>query len=487
MLLIACANVANLMLAQSTARRYEIALRSAVGASRFRLVRQFLTEGVVLALAGGLVGTALAMYGDSWLRTLVQIPIPYWLRFEFDRTAFIFALGVTLTAGVGFSLVPALRQSGPDLLDVLKSSARSGEAPRGNRLRRVLVVSQFVMSAILLVGALLMITSFLRLRNAATGYQPSRVLTMRVSLNGEDYKDGARRIAYINKATDLIGGRAGVASASAVNYLPASTAGYDAVQLEIDGTAARDERRLVTRHTITARYFDTMQIPCERDARSRSRRSTRARRRDRLGPRARSSGQARARSATASASSRPSRPWLTVVGTVGDTEPPFQIAGLDAWPKRQIYVPYGSQPGRVMTLAVQTRSDPEAVAADLRTQLHRIDATTPIYDVYTMSQALELVNWIPRLWGQLFSVFGILAVLLAAAGTYSATAYAVSRRTHEIGVRMAIGARPAQILKSVLRDALTICGIGTAIGIALALPMGFFLGRLLYGVRAAVR
>jgi putative ABC transport system permease protein len=486
-LLIACANVANLMLAQSTARRYEIALRSAVGASRFRLVRQFLTEGVVLALAGGLVGTALAMYGDSWLRTLVQIPIPYWLRFEFDRTAFIFALGVTLTAGVGFSLVPALRQSGPDLLDVLKSSARSGEAPRGNRLRRILVVSQFVMSAILLVGALLMITSFLRLRNAATGYQPSRVLTMRVSLNGEDYKDGARRIAYINKATDTIGGLAGVASASAVNYLPASTAGYDAVQLDIDGTAARDEKRLVTRHTITARYFDTMQIPLRegrtftqseidegRDVAIVSERAARQ-----LWPGTSAIGHRVRVKQTVPG------PWLTVVGTVGDTEPPFQIAGLDAWPKRQIYVPYGSQPGRVMTLAVQTRSDPEAVAADLRTQLHRIDATTPIYDVYTMSQALDLVNWIPRLWGQLFSVFGILAVLLAAAGTYSATAYAVSRRTHEIGVRMAIGARPAQILKSVLRDALTICGIGTAIGIALALPMGFFLVRLLFGVRAA--
>jgi ABC-type antimicrobial peptide transport system permease subunit len=138
-----------------------------------------------------------------------------------------------------------------------------------------------------------------------------------------------------------------------------------------------------------------------------------------------------------------------------------------------------------MSFVVATRSDPESVAPDLRNELRRLDASVPVYEVYAMQQALDLVNWIPKLWGQLFSVFGVLAVLMAGAGTYGATAYTVSRRTHEIGVRMAIGARPAQILKSVLRDAMTVCGIGTLIGMALALPMGFFLARLLYGVRAA--
>jgi putative ABC transport system permease protein len=486
-LLIACANVANLMLAQATARRYEIALRSAFGATRTRLVRQFLTEGVILALAGGIVGTFVAMWGDSWLRALVQIPIPYWLRFEFDRTAFVFALGVSLVAGVGFSLAPALRHSGPDLADALKSSARAGESPRGNRLRRVLVVTQFVMSAILLVGALLMITSFLRVSNAATGYQAANVLTMRVSLNGEEYADGARRVAYINEATERIGGLASVASAGAVSFLPASNAGYDAVQLDVEGGGAQDEKRLVTRHATTPRYFDTMQIPLVegrrftlseieggRDVAIVSGRVARQ-----LWPGTSALGRRfRVREAEPG-------PWLTVVGTVGDIEPAYQISGLDNWPKQQIYVPYGSLPVRSVTLAVQTRSDPTAVAADLRNELHRLDATVPIYDVYTMQQALDLVNWIPRLWGQLFSVFGVLAVLMAAAGTYSATAYAVSRRTHEIGVRMAVGARPAQILKSVLRDAMTVCGIGTLIGMALALPMGFFLARLLYGVNAA--
>ena len=164
-LLIACANVANLMLARAAARRNETALRSALGASRRRLVRQFMTEGIVLALLGGALGTAVAMWGDTWLRTMVQIPIPYWLRFEFDRSAFIFALAVTLVAGIGFSLLPALRYSGPDLADALKTG-RTGDTASGNRLRRVLVIAQFVMSAILLVGALLMITSFLRVSHA---------------------------------------------------------------------------------------------------------------------------------------------------------------------------------------------------------------------------------------------------------------------------------------------------------------------------------
>ena len=347
-LLIACANVANLMLARAGARRNEIALRSALGAGRRRLVRQFLTEGVVLALLGGAVGTAVAMWGDTWLRALVQIPIPYWLSFEFDRTAFIFALGVTLVAGIGFSLVPALRYSGPNLAEALKTGGRIGETTSGNRLRHFLVTAQFIMSAILLVGALLMITSFRRVTQAPSGYRSDRVLTLRISLNGEQYRDPQRRVVFLSNATEQIGAVPGVVAAGAASYLPASSAGYEAVQIEADGQErTRDETRIATRQAVTGRYLDTLEIPLlegrqfsppeidggadvvlvgERLAR-------------RLWPGTTAIGH-RIRIVQGQPG-----PWLTIVGTVGDVQPPYQVGGLDAWPRDQSVRPVRVEPG----------------------------------------------------------------------------------------------------------------------------------------------
>ena len=312
------------------------------------------------------------------------------------------------------------------------------------------------------------------------------MLTLRISLNGEQYRDPQRRIVFLNKATEQIAGLPNVAAAGAVNYLPASSAGYEAVQIDVDGQERKgDERKIATRQAVTDNYLDTLNIPLL-EGRKFSRPEidhgadvvlVGARLARQLWPGASAIGH-RIRIVQ---TTQPG-PWLTIVGTVGDVQPPYQVSGFDSWPREQLYIPYGSNPVRIVSIAIQTRQDPAVVAPDVRSELRRMDATVPVYDIYTMTQVQDLANWIPRLWGQLFSVFGILAVLMAAAGTYSATTYAVSRRTHEIGIRMAIGAEPAQILRSVLQDALKVCGIGTLVGMALAVPMGIFLGRLLYGV-----
>jgi predicted permease len=489
-LLIACANVATLMLARAASRRYEIALKVALGASRGRVIRQFLTEGVALALIGGTLGVAVAFWGDNWIRTLVQVPIPYWLQFPFDGRALAFALGLTLATGVGFSLGPALRHSRVNVADVLKTTTRTVDVAGGQRLRRLLVVGQVAMSAILLVGAFLMIKSFLRVDAADVGYQTADLLTLRVSLNGEAYKDPARRAAFVSQALARIGGLAYVRSAAAASYLPASPAGHAAAQIEAEGQVADgEETRLVTRQAVTQAYVDTMGIPLV-EGRWFTADEIELGRGDLVvlgsglakqlwpgnGPVSEAIGR-RIRILP-----RESGSWLTVIGIVGSVEPPYQIGGLDSWPRDQVYVPYGAEPTPFLSLVVKTRTDAASASTDLRTELQTLDATIPIYDVMTMTDVLRQVNWVPRLWSQLFSVFGLLALLMSAAGTYSMSAYAVSQRGREIAVRMALGARRGRILTLIVGDALRLSIVGTLLGLGVALPVSRLLARLLYEV-----
>ncbi len=498
-LLIACANVATLMLARAAARRYEVALKAALGATRGRLIRQFLTEGLVLAALGGALGTAAAFWGDTWMRGLVQVRIPYWLRFELDARALIFALCITALTGIAFSLVPALRHSKADASEVLRAAGRTGDAAGGNGLRRLLVIAQFALSAILLVGASLMIRSFLRVEQMPVGYRTDHVLTASLSLSGDAYAHPAQRVAFVHKMRDRVASLAPVVSADVVTYLPASRAGYAAVAFDVDGEVTeRDEVRTATRHDMTAGYFDTAGIPLI-DGRTFTPEEIEQGRdvvmvSQRLAARAWPTGQVIGRrlrlresgsgSAPASGPASGLGQWLTVIGVVGDVEPAYQIGGLDQSPREQLYLPYGRDAAALLTVVVHTRSEPAELAPDVRAALQALDPTVPVYDVLTLAQVLQVVNWVPRLWSQLFSLFGALALLMAAAGTYSVSAYAVSRRTREIGIRLALGARRGGILALVLKDALIVCALGSLIGLAAALPLGTLLARLLYGVDA---
>ena len=488
-LLIVCANVANLMLARASARRYETVMKGALGATRGRLVRQSVIEGMVLASLGGVLGIYMATWGDVWIKSLILVPTPYWVQFPFDGTALVFSLLAVVATGVGISVLPALRGSRLDLTRMMKGAG--GEAGAGGgTLRRLLVVSQFALSAILLAGALLLARSYLTIDDADGGYATDGIVTMRISLTGGAYEDPRQRLGYLDRAIERLGGARLVESAGAVSALPASREGFaPTVTFEVEGEVGqRGEARIATRHVVTAGYLETMAIPII-DGRSFTTAEVDEGREvvllsDGLARRIWPDGAPVGRQVRLPGGAREQEPgpWLTVVGITRDVEPPAQVLGLDTVPADQLYQPYGARPTPFMTLALRTRADALGAVAPLRAELQALDETVPIYDALTMPQVLDIVHWVPRLWSQTFSVFGLLALLMSGLGVYAVTAYDVSRRRREIGVRTALGEPPRRIMRLVLGDAARSGLIGVAVGLAVAVPLAHLMTRLLVDV-----
>ena len=495
-LLIVCANVANLMLAQTTARRQETALRAALGAGRARLVRQFLTESTILALTAGVVGTILALWGVVWIKELVLVPIPYWLHFELDAATLAYSLIVTLSAGLAFGLMPALRGTSIDLYDALKAggSGRIDDGASGSRLRSLLVVSQFAMSLVLLVGALLMVKSIVRIQNVDVGYETERVFTLRLSVTGESYQESGRRAQFLNEALERISTLNTVEAVGGVNYLPSSRSGYQRVHLEAEGQVAeRGEERFATYHTITEGYLRSLEIPLtdgrdftpEEIAGGRDVAILGASLAEQLWPTENAAKAEQAIGRRIRLVREGESPWLRVVGVVRDVEPAYQFAGLDSWPETQLDVPYGQDPAPMVSLAVRTKTDPALAAPVVREALLTADSSVPVFDVLTMKRLLDVVQWVPILWSQQFSLFAGVAWVIAAMGVYAVTAYSVSRRNREMGIRIALGAGPIEILGLVVRQGMVLGVIGVAVGLAGAIPLTQLLSSLLYEVSAS--
>jgi len=485
-LLIVCANVANLMLARLTSRRRETAVRAALGASRTRLIRGFLIESGVLALLAGALGTWFGVWGMVWLKRIVLVPIPYWLRFDLDPTALVFAVATTLLAGLLCGLVPAWRASGRDVGDALKAGGgRSVDAAGGNRLRNVLVVSQFAMSLMLLVGALLVTKSLLHLQAIDVGYETDRVLTMRLALTGEAYRDPERRVTFLEEALRRTADLTETEAVGASNYLPASRNGYTTASVEPEGQVVdRGEELLASYHTITDGYLRSLQIPV-REGRGFTEEETLEGRRVALV----SAGLAAKLWPHDGAVGRQLRltrdepgPWLRVVGVVGDIEPAFQFVGLDSWPRTQVYVPYGQDPAPQVTLALRARGAPALATRAVRDALRVADPSVPVFEVMTLDRVLDVVHWVPRLWSQQFMLFAAAALFVAVMGGYGVTAYSVSRRTREMGIRQALGARPQQVVHLVLGQGLVLAAVGAGLGLAGALPLAQLLASMLHGV-----
>ena len=484
-LLIACANLANLMLARLGARQKEIAVRTALGASRWRIVRQLLIESIVLAVAGGAAGLLLAIWAVSWVVSLSADTIPRVHEISVDPRVAGFTLLASVATGVLFGLAPALHVSRPDLTDALKESGRTTAGLRRTRLRSVLVMSEVALSLVLLVGAGLMIRSFAKLNQIDPGLNPDRVLTLGVTLLNSRYPADEQVGSVYAQILERAAAAPGVVSAAAITDLPLSGSNTsDSFTIEGRPAIAKEAEPMTEYRVVTPRYFESMSIPvlAGRDfAESDTRQSpnvvvindTFARRHfageNPLGHRLKLQGQ--------------ERDPLLIVGIVGDV----RDFGLDEQPPPELYVPFLQDPlsttyQRSMTIVARTNADPGAIAGSLRTSLTSVDKDLPVYSVKPMTEYLRDSLSRRRFNMILLMIFSGVALVLAAVGIYGVISYGVTQRTHELGIRMALGAQQRDVLKLVVRQAMIVALGGVGIGLLASLALTRLIKSLLFNV-----
>lgn len=486
-LLIACANVANLMLARAGARQREIAVRTALGASRSRIIRQLLTESVLLAILGGAAGLLMAVWAVDSMVAISPDTIPRVREVAVDPRVAFFTLLISLLTGVVFGLAPALQVSKPDLTDALKECGRTSAGVHRNRLRSLLVISEIALSLVLLVGAGLMIRSFARLNRVETGFNPEKLLTMGVTLLPTKYPQDEQVGAFYSQLLERLGTAPGVESAGAISELPlAGSNTNDSFTIEGRPPVAKEDEPLTEYRVVTPRYFKSMAIPllAGRDlAETDTRQSPNvvvineafARRHfaseDPIGHRIRLQGQF--------------RDPLIIVGVVGDV----RHFGLNEQPVAEAYVPFLQDPlsetyRRSMTIVARTESEPLGIAASLRAQLTSLDASLPVYSVKPMTEYLRDSLSRRRFNTILLSAFAGVALLLAAVGIYGVMSYGVAQRTHEIGIRLALGAQARDILSLVVGQAMLLTLAGITVGAAAAYALTRVMESLLFEVSA---
>ena len=480
-LLIACANVANLLLARATARQKEIAVRTALGASRWRIVRQLLTESLLLSIVGGAIGLLVSVWLTKLLIALSPPNTPRFDEIAPNARVLAFTLALTVITGLVFGLAPALQVSRPDLNEGLKEGLRSGASGHRNRLRSLLMVSEIALSFMLLVGAGLLIKSFIRLREVSPGFNPDQVLAVRVSLPSAKYPQGEPRVQLLHQAIERLSLLPGVQSAGAVLSLPLGgdtfnvgrgyiREGRPATPEEADGAAYL---------AATPDYFRTLQIPVV-NGRAFTAQDTEKT------PKVLIVNETMARHLWPGESpiGRRITIWRDekfpreIVGVVGDTK-----RSLDADPGQQMYVPYAQDSGWTgMSLVIRTRGDPTNVTAAMRSELRSLDKGIPVFNVRTMNDVLATSVAPRRTPMLLLSAFAGVALLLAMIGIYGVTAYYVTQRTQEIGIRMALGAQISDVLKLVLRSGMVLALIGIGAGLVGAFALTRMLTTLLFGI-----
>jgi len=500
-LLIACANVANLLLARASAREKELAIRAAMGAKRGRLVRQLLTESLLLALAGGVFGLALAYWGIDALRLLVPANIPRMDEVHVDPAVLAFTIGVSLLTGLFFGLAPAWHIARTDLRETLNEAGRGTSVSGGsNRLRGALVVSELALAVLLLVGAGLLIRSFSRLLDVSPGFQTQHLLTMELSLPEKTYPDGAPVRKFYAQLMAGVNAVPGIQSAGAVSQMPL-TDSYTSGSVFFEDTSVPDLPRLqqvgnlpymeVDQRSATSGYFQAMQIPLVRgrllndgdDASAPLVAVVDANFAHRFWPNRDAIGQRVAVDTIPKVVPAAAR-WRTIVGVVGHVK----HYGLDVEGREQIYMPhqqplYGAFVPRDMTLAVRTLQDPGSVTSAIREQVSAIDKDVALYNIATMDQLVSTSVAQPRLNLSLLVGFAVLALVLAGVGVYGVMAYAVTQRTHEFGIRMALGATTGDVLKQVLSAGGRLAALGLALGLVAALALTRLMASMLFGVK----
>jgi predicted permease len=488
-LLIACANVANLLLSRALARQREIAVRAALGAGRGRIVRQLLTESTLLALAGGALGVAFATASLEGIRALGARSVPRLPEIAIDSGVLLFTLLISLAAGLLFGLAPALRVSAADLHNTLKDAARgSGTSAvwgRGQNTRRLLVIAELALSVVLLIAAGLLIRSFARLQQVPPGFNPSNVLTLELTMTGRKYTESATVVETYRLLWERLRRLPGVTAAGGISSLPLSQMmAWGPITVEGRTPPAGEKFINADMRMVSGDYFRAMEIPLLRGRLFTEHDRADGHRvavidsfmADQLWPGVDPIGK---RLRTGGADS--TTPWITVVGVVGR----IKQDALDSDPRIAMYFPHSQYPTRALNVVLRSRSDPAVLGAAARKEIRELDRELPVYGMRTMSERVDLSLARRRFSMLLLALFAALALGLAAIGVYGVMAYLVSQGTREIGIRIALGATPAGILTLVTRQGLAVGAAGVGIGLAAAFVLTRMMRSLLYGVDAS--
>ncbi len=481
-LLIACSNVANLLLARASVRHREISIRAALGAGRWRIVRQLLTEAVAIGLLSAPLGILLAWIGIRLLDSAMPVDaVPYFIHWSIDARSLTYTIGISLLTGIVFGLAPAIQAARANLQDSLKEGGRGAAGGSRARLRNGLVVVEVALSLVLLAGASMFMHSFLNLQTASLGYDTEPLMTMRFALPGTKYEPPEAKAQRVEDIVRRVEGLPGVQAASASNFIPLGGGGGGGSVI-VEGKPVETGKEpginliATTPHLRRAMNIALIAGRDVTDSEEVLRtpvalvNQTMARRlwddADPIGRRFRLAGDR--------------IDWFTVIGVISDFKP-FGPAQEETNPVA--FVPYTFEPTLNTGLTIRVAGDPAQITSAVREAIRASDPMLPVFEVKTMNELRRLSYWQDRLFGQMFSVFGAIALVLASIGVYGMLSYSVSQRTQEIGVRMALGAARGDVMRLIVGHGLKLAGIGVVLGVAGAIPAAMQIRTILYNVK----
>ena len=485
-LLIACANVASLLLTRSLARQKEVAVRSALGASRWRVIRQLLTESLLLSIVGGAAGLLIAYWGTPALVAVLPQSqlnaMPFLKSVQIDRSILLFSFGLSLLTGLIFGLAPALHSSSLDLNEVLKEGGRNTSAGVGYRLRSAMVVSEIALAVVLLIGAGLMMKSLFRLLQTNVGFKTENLLTMTIVLPATKYTEDSQCIAFNDQLKERVQSLPGVANTGTVNILPLNGGNTTRFIVEGDPVPPPGQEVEANIRTVNDTYFQTLGVPLLAGRMFDESDKTDGQAvviigksvADKVFPGRDPVGRKIKYTALDSEA-------LLIVGVVGDVK----ITGLDQAIKPVLYYPFRQSASIFANLVVRTKGDPTVLASAVRSEVRNIEPGAAILNVNSMDEMISQTpaSFMRRFPALLISIFAAVALLLASIGIYGVVSYSVSQQTHFIGIRMALGASPADILKMVMKQGIVLALLGVGIGVTAAFGLMRLLRDLLFEVK----